>query len=250
MIDVKIRYGLISNLTNPIVMIGIMLFISTFCKASFAVGWNLDSREIQNNISYEEKANFCEIITVVLNNSKVFKINPRPLVIQSETVLDYHLESMISLATNTQKDNRSNQKPIRSFLEREKTFAAYWKYVHDKLPDLQKSTLADYINSNKKSINISSMPCQAIAKPAIYVSEKKLNPIFVKGGWWDEFYERYPGSSGITELSRPGYSADKRQALIYVSRTSGGLSGSGYLVLFEFQDGKWVIVEEFQQWIS
>lgn len=226
--EARIGYQLIINSINLTITISIVFFLCAFCKVSFAAVEDLNSRKTQTNISHEEKVDFCEIVTVVLTDFTIFKIESPRLVIQSETVWSSAEAEMLF----------------------KKTSAAYWKDVGDRLPALEESTIANYINSNKQLVNIPSMSCGSIPKPVVYVSKKKLNRVFEKGGWWDEFYEKYPGSSGIIEFSRPGYSTDGRQALIYVSRTSGGLAGSGYLVLLELKDRKWVIVGEMQQWIS
>jgi hypothetical protein len=71
-----------------------------------------------------------------------------------------------------------------------------------------------------------------------------------QGGWWPEFYRRYPNSSGIITFSRVGYSADGKTAMVYVGYGCGGLCGQGNDLILVLENGQWKIKEEVMIWIS
>jgi len=67
---------------------------------------------------------------------------------------------------------------------------------------------------------------------------------------WDAFYERYPKSSGLIFISRPGMSKDGRTAIMYLGVQSHGLTGLHHLWIFSKVDGKWILQpDRFGPWI-
>jgi hypothetical protein len=79
-----------------------------------------------------------------------------------------------------------------------------------------------------------------IKRQYILVSEKEIDDIFKKGGgWWEEFYRRYPETRGFVTFSRVGFNADKTQALVYQAHSCGGLCGGGGYVLLVKVNGVW-----------
>ena len=77
-----------------------------------------------------------------------------------------------------------------------------------------------------------------------------LTKIFEDGGWWAEFYQRYPDSHGILQLSRVGFNKKKDTALVYAGNQREGLSGAGYCILLSKRDGLWGVQETKMVWIS
>lgn len=59
---------------------------------------------------------------------------------------------------------------------------------------------------------------------------------------WQEFYERYPGSGGIIDLSVVGFNNDKTLAVVYAGRSCGSLCGYWSWHLLEKKDGTWTQV--------
>jgi len=81
------------------------------------------------------------------------------------------------------------------------------------------------------------------------VDSTQIESIF-KNGSWPAYYKRFPGSLGIVEFSRVGFSADGMQALFYESHSCGGLCGGGNYVVMDRRDGRWVIEKEIEMWMS
>src|SRR5262249_8499323 len=67
---------------------------------------------------------------------------------------------------------------------------------------------------------------------------------------WDNFYKKYPDSSGYITLSRIGFNTDLTRAILFRSMNCGVLCGSGDYILFEKTDGKWKAVKWFNCWVS
>ena len=68
--------------------------------------------------------------------------------------------------------------------------------------------------------------------------------------YWSEFYEKYPGSNGIIEISTIGYGSNGDLAILLVDRGCGSLCGHGYIVALRRVAGVWRIASIRQTWIS
>lgn len=80
-----------------------------------------------------------------------------------------------------------------------------------------------------------------------FFSKSDPNKAFEKGGW-NEFHTQYPDARGYIALTLPGYSADKKTALMTIDRHSGGRSGSGALVVLTKKNGIWQISQTPAGW--
>jgi hypothetical protein len=77
-----------------------------------------------------------------------------------------------------------------------------------------------------------------------------ISSIFTNGGWWDDFYGKYPNTAGVVRISNAVLSHDGASALLYVTHGCDGLCGTGSLVLLQKTEGTWVIQRREQLWIS
>ena len=68
-----------------------------------------------------------------------------------------------------------------------------------------------------------------------------LTDIFAKGGW-DNFWERYPGSSGLISFTSIGWSDDQREAVFSVRMACGELCGYRDLVVMRWIGRKWRVI--------
>jgi len=123
------------------------------------------------------------------------------------------------------------------------------KSLREKAPSLQQTTVDGFRRANARQAFLSRTFRFAIEYEI--VDEARLAPIFKRnGGGWPAYYKQYPGSQGIATLSRVGFSADATQALFYISNRCGGLCGSGWYVLMEKRDGRWLMSKEIEMWVS
>jgi hypothetical protein len=57
---------------------------------------------------------------------------------------------------------------------------------------------------------------------------------------WGGFFEKYSGSSGIVKISLPGYSNDRKYAIIFIASSCGPLCGQSNLIQLKNIEGAWV----------
>jgi hypothetical protein len=67
---------------------------------------------------------------------------------------------------------------------------------------------------------------------------------------WNEFRHEHPDCSSILTLSRVGFSADGRHALVLVASEGGFMSGRGGGYLLERGPSGWLIAHRGVQWIE
>ena len=68
--------------------------------------------------------------------------------------------------------------------------------------------------------------------------------------YWEAFYERFPGSAGISRLSRAGFNADSTQALVRIDTSCGSLCGSTDYVVVEKAVDRWHIAHVYNISVS
>jgi hypothetical protein len=68
---------------------------------------------------------------------------------------------------------------------------------------------------------------------------------------WHRFEAKYDNARGVLELSRIGFDAERRTALVFVSKSCPGLCGFGLYLLLEQQGSDpWKVAKTWQVWIS
>ncbi len=70
------------------------------------------------------------------------------------------------------------------------------------------------------------------------------------GGGWEQWYKENPNAHGSTTVSIPVYDAKTNLMLIYVGTQADYLAGAGYLIVYEYQDGKLTELGRVMLWIS
>lgn len=129
-------------------------------------------------------------------------------------------------------------------------------YVLKELFELKKETLKNFYLKNKFSISLNEKILQKYKINCKLIDNEEFECIFgedTKKGW-KVFYTKYPGSCGIITISRVGFDKEKKQALVYVTHTSGPLCGYGMYVLltkrrFLWRD-YWTIQRKVVVWIA
>jgi hypothetical protein len=120
--------------------------------------------------------------------------------------------------------------------------------------DTYKKLDIDLVNDSKtKNSNRYKLENKySISQRVILISDEERNDIFRTtniSNNWDSFYERYPNSSGIIELSRVGFDNNYTKALLYYGISQREV-GQGYLILLSNEKNKWIIKEQYILWTS
>jgi hypothetical protein len=105
------------------------------------------------------------------------------------------------------------------------------------------SAVVDLLQKNAKEVKF-SLPTQQ------FPHVKMFSPTTIKNydstgenralNFWDLYYDQFPFTGGLHEISRPGISTQKTVAILYIGVVRGGLNGSGRLVIFKKEGGRWV----------
>jgi len=88
--------------------------------------------------------------------------------------------------------------------------------------------------------------------PIAFANQETLNsfPRQDPEKYWAQFYQKYPGSNGVIELSAIGYSPGQDRAIVRVDQGCGMLCGNGYIVALRRAGGVWRIAAVQQTWVS
>ena len=75
------------------------------------------------------------------------------------------------------------------------------------------------------------------------ISAETVDNIFSRGVFagWERFGNEYRGARALVRVSFPGYSLDRRVAIVYVSSYRGSLAGGERVVLLQEREGVWSI---------
>ena len=94
-------------------------------------------------------------------------------------------------------------------------------------------------------------PGMQLGSGYVLLSQADMTQIFSQNrDGWLFFYEQFPGTPGITTLSRVGLNDALDQALVYVGTLSHYLAGAGYYLLLKKVNGSWVVDQQVMSWIS
>jgi len=133
---------------------------------------------------------------------------------------------IVNQAQSDRNDNKiedDNGKPL-SWIE-------ISAYLHKEMPTLQRASLNSFRDVNARPASFQRL----FHLPVTYelVGKAVIDGLFKQGGWWTDYYKKYPSSQGILSLSRVGFSPDGKQAVLYASNGCGGKCGTGTYVVME-----------------
>ena len=115
---------------------------------------------------------------------------------------------------------------------------------------MEKTTSEAWDDFKKRNTEITTINASRLRLPVpITVILPNSSNQMTKNPWRD-FYRKYPGSWGWTELSRIGFDRKANQAVVLVGATCGGLCGGGNLFLLTKSQGEWKVVGEYPCWVS
>ena len=129
-------------------------------------------------------------------------------------------------------------------------------YIIKGLSPVSGSTLRSFFERNKQQIKLSGH--FKLKTPYIILAKQEIEDFFKPRievedplhKAWEEFYRKYPDSPGFIMLSRVGFDAEKKQALVYIGHACGGLCGQGRYVVLTKEEGNWEIKNELPLWVS
>jgi len=114
--------------------------------------------------------------------------------------------------------------------------------------ELNPETIEDFKSKNKESSRLEKkFPTK---NTYVLISDEELKKFFDKGLNWEGFYKKYPKSGGFSAFSRVGFSADGKQALVFVAQSCGGLCGEGNYYFLKNENGEWKVIKKQMTWIS
>jgi hypothetical protein len=126
---------------------------------------------------------------------------------------------------------------------------ANWGFRSKSSAAPSQETFSDYL----QKAHIACAVGPEFGEPKSYkiIARDEVNNFFkMGGGWWQEFYKKYPTSAGFWQFSRPGYNSARDEAVLYVVHACGGLCGTGHLYLLSKQNGHWTVKNRLLLWIS
>jgi hypothetical protein len=131
--------------------------------------------------------------------------------------------------------------------------STYIQYVENNYPEIDASVFADYALKNDTT-NFLEDNFTVDSKKVTLVSNEELNHIFSETGdinkGWEEFYRRFPDSSGEITFTRIGYNTGKTLAMTELGNMYASLGGQGYLIFLKLENGTWKIDKIIPTWIS
>jgi hypothetical protein len=114
------------------------------------------------------------------------------------------------------------------------------------VPTLGKGVLQNFSRRNQTPVSLSEM---RTGGRVIVVLHRRIDRI-VRHGSWTAFYKHYPNSTGLTQLSLPGYSRDRSKAVVLLSNQRQGRWGHGSLWILAKDHGKWRVTGTLGLWRS
>jgi hypothetical protein len=111
----------------------------------------------------------------------------------------------------------------------------------EKVPEVDKAAIFDFQERNNESRSVMYLSSVDVSMPVVLVSRQTLESFLQNGPepYWEEFYRRYPGSTGSISFSSIGYSADGNLAILVVDQGCGSLCGALSNVVVKRALGRW-----------
>ena len=180
------------------------------------------------------------LITIAASAATKYILGPEEYLVYATLIDDWYVNDQSELAVIR---GRTALHRSRFFLAKELA------YVKDGMPELEQSTVNDFVAKNLESYPLDAFVNQRADYKLL--SQEEINHLFHLKDGWIKFYEKYPDSNGILTFSRVGFNLDKQQALVYVANQWDSFSGAGIYVLLEKNyDDSWDIIQELSIWNS
>jgi hypothetical protein len=106
-------------------------------------------------------------------------------------------------------------------------------------PLLRDPLLPELLRRNRRRTRIPIFPAD---RPLRFTTDRELAAL-AGPDRWKAFWNRFPDAGGQWEFSLPGYSRDRRRALLFFWHGAGILNGSGSLVSLRKRGDRWQVVD-------
>ncbi|MBW8848653.1 MAG: hypothetical protein JF607_27300 [Burkholderiales bacterium] len=180
---------------------------------------------------------------------------------RQDEVFSWFLRSVLVDAQKAPSDADPALRSIRLVVESQVSAAATFFDLEDLagqiklMPTVESSAIADLLlhrtSASRVRLSASLLP-QAVTVD--YVSPQVQRTIFSDdrglGEAWQMFYKTYPGSGGLLAFSPVGFNLAGSQAVFAYAVRSGGLRGSGHVVLMRRVLSGWVTEDSQRLWSS
>jgi len=104
------------------------------------------------------------------------------------------------------------------------------------------------VKHNQKPVRLT---LKSSLKDGYLMDDGKYEKYFQKdGGGWDRWYKEHPHAHGMTWISLPVFDAKTGLVLIYYGNQYQSLGGEGWIILFEYEQGKLVELGRSMLWVS
>src|SRR5437667_10500580 len=102
-----------------------------------------------------------------------------------------------------------------------------------KLPEVDSAMARDFAARSYERHSLKGLTTVRLRMPLLLLDHRALAslPREDPDKYWHEYYQRFPGASGIIELSAIGYSADGSTGDLMVDTGCGSLCGNVYIVV-------------------
>lgn len=122
----------------------------------------------------------------------------------------------------------------------------YLQDIKQKAPEL----LTDFAEKNSEAVLIT--PNFHTKVRCVLITQDEIDRIFSldESASWSLFRKGYPGSNGITWLSRVGFDKKKTTAAVYAEEVQGINRGGGYYYILRKVNGKWKVAYREMSWVT
>ena len=104
------------------------------------------------------------------------------------------------------------------------------------------------VEHNQKSVRLA---IKSSPNDGYVIDDGKYEKYFQKGGGgWKQWYKEHPRAHGMTSVSLPVFDVKTGLVLIYYGNQYQWLAGTGWIILFKYEQGKLVELGRSMLWVS
>ena len=115
-------------------------------------------------------------------------------------------------------------------------------------PAVNVAEIQQFVRANVVSKDVGSRVIRALGAEAI--DARTLRSLQRPGWFWDNFYQRYPRSTGYIRLSAVTFDPGQERVLVYCALTSNSLAGQAHLFLVGSSPTGWQVLAKQLLWES